>query len=346
MRKKINMKQRKVYIDILNIAACFCVICMHCNGIVHTYSDSVTWRQSMIVETIAYWAVPVFFMMSGATLMSYSERYDTKTYLKKRFLRVGVPFVAWSIINLAWKCYVGRIEFKWSITYLASLIVNNKIENVYWFFMPLFAVYLSIPVLACIRENRSLLKYMLLCGGLTYSIFPVLGKMVGIPFNSSLSFPMTGGYVLYAILGYVLSTEDLSKRQRYIIYINAILCVLLRYFSTTMVSVRTGELYKEFWGYMNFPAVGLSVGVFVLFKYVKWDSIFSNPTRINIVTSVASASFGIYLIHMIVINTFYVYGVNVYGWKWRVIGPILVYFISLVAVKCIQRIPGIKRIIP
>lgn len=208
------------------------------------------------------------------------------------------------------------------------------------------AVYLSIPVLACIKENSSLLKYMLLCGVITYSVFPVLGDLIGIPFNSGLSFPMTGGYVLYAILGYVLSTEDMSKKQRYIVYINAILCVLLRYFSTIIVSVRTGELYKEFWGYMNFPAVGLAVGVFVLFKYAKWDSIFSNLTRINIVTSIASASFGIYLIHMIVINAFYVYGVNVYGLKWRVIGPILVYIISLAAVKCMQSIPGVKRIIP
>ncbi len=319
---------------------------MHCNGIAHRYSDSTEWKQSMIVETIAYWAVPVFFMISGAMLMNYNERYDTKTYLKKRFLRVGIPFVAWSIINLIWKCYVGRIDFKWSITYLVSLIVSNQIENVYWFFMPLFAVYLSIPVLASIKQNRAVLKYMLLCGGLTYSVLPVLGNLIGIPFNSSLYFPMTGGYVLYAILGYILSTEEQSKRQRYIIYINAILCIFLRYFSTVIVSVKTGELYKEFWGYMNFPAVGLAIGVFVFFKYVKWNSIFSNPIGSNVVTSIASASFGIYLIHMIVINVFYAYGVNVYGLKWRIIGPILVYIISLVAVKCMQRIPGIKRITP
>ena len=87
------MKQRKIYIDMLNIVACFCVICMHCNGIVHNYTDSIEWKQSMVVETIAYWAVPVFFMISGATLMNYDERYDTKTYLKKGFRELVFLFL-------------------------------------------------------------------------------------------------------------------------------------------------------------------------------------------------------------------------------------------------------------
>lgn len=54
------MKKREIYLDMLNIVACFCVISMHCNGIVHTYSNTIPWKQSMFVETVAYWAVPVF----------------------------------------------------------------------------------------------------------------------------------------------------------------------------------------------------------------------------------------------------------------------------------------------
>lgn len=340
------MKQRKIYIDMLNIVACFCVICMHCNGIVHNYTDSIEWKQSMVVETIAYWAVPVFFMISGATLMNYDERYDTKTYLKKRFSRVGIPFFIWSIINLIWKCYVGRIEFKWSISYLCSLILNNKIENVYWFFMPLFSVYLCIPVLAYLKKNRNLLKYMLLCGILTYSILPTVGILIQIPFNSSLAFPIAGGYVLYVILGYMISTDDLSKKQRYLIYISAILCACLRYFSTLIGSYNAGALYKVFWGYYNFPAMALSVGVFVLFKSFKYDWFLRNQRRIKVLSGISSASFGIYLMHMIVNNFFYFCGVNASGWKWRMLGPILVYCISLICVKCMQRIPIIKKIVP
>lgn len=107
----------------LNIIACFCVICMHCNGIVHRYSNSAEWKQSMIVETIAYWAVPVFFMMSGATLMNYGERYDIKTHLKKRFLRVGIPFNS----SLSFPMTGGYVLY--AICYIRICSFNRRYEQ-------------------------------------------------------------------------------------------------------------------------------------------------------------------------------------------------------------------------
>ena len=61
-------KKRLYYIDVLNMLACLSVIFMHCNGIVHFYDNSRAWKESMVVETLCYWAVPVFFMITGATL--------------------------------------------------------------------------------------------------------------------------------------------------------------------------------------------------------------------------------------------------------------------------------------
>lgn len=58
---------------------------MHCNGIAHQYSDTAAWRQSMVIETIAYWAVPVYFMISGATLLDYRDKYLTRVFFKRGF---------------------------------------------------------------------------------------------------------------------------------------------------------------------------------------------------------------------------------------------------------------------
>lgn len=52
----------------------------------------------LAIEVLFYWAVPIFFMLTGATLMRYRERYDTKTFLLKRFQRTVIPFLAWSTI--------------------------------------------------------------------------------------------------------------------------------------------------------------------------------------------------------------------------------------------------------
>ena len=87
------MPKRVVCFDALNVLACLSVIAMHCNGAVHVFADTYVWRQSLLVDVLAYWAVPVFIMLSGATLMRYRERYTTKEFLRRRFLKTGIPLV-------------------------------------------------------------------------------------------------------------------------------------------------------------------------------------------------------------------------------------------------------------
>jgi len=77
-------KQRVLYFDLLNIAACFAVICIHHNGLAHTYAANRVWKECLLAEVGCYWAVPVFLMLSGANLMNYREKYSTKTFFKKR----------------------------------------------------------------------------------------------------------------------------------------------------------------------------------------------------------------------------------------------------------------------
>ncbi len=59
----------------------------------------------------------------------------------------------------------------------------TKFEGVYWFFIPLFAVYLSIPVLSLLRKNRKILLYMVSMSIMTISILPTACVLMGITYN-------------------------------------------------------------------------------------------------------------------------------------------------------------------
>ena len=100
---KLLNKERIFYFDILNILAIISVIAMHCNGLVHGDPNTRAWNSSLLVECICYWAVPIFFMLSGANLLRYREKYDTKQFFKKRMLKVVIPFVFWALIMFIWK---------------------------------------------------------------------------------------------------------------------------------------------------------------------------------------------------------------------------------------------------
>ena len=96
------VKERKLYIQILSVFSCFSVVVLHVNGCFWTFSYERYWITANIMESIFYFAVPIFFMISGATLIDYRKRYSTKNFLKKRIMKTVVPFIIWSIIGVIW----------------------------------------------------------------------------------------------------------------------------------------------------------------------------------------------------------------------------------------------------
>ena len=46
------------------------------------------WLIDVVYQSLCIFAVPVFFMISGANLLGYRKKYDTKTFFVKRFKKV------------------------------------------------------------------------------------------------------------------------------------------------------------------------------------------------------------------------------------------------------------------
>lgn len=344
------MKQRRIlYFDILNILACFGVICLHQNGIVHEYDiHTSVFKEALIFEVGFFWAVPVFFMLSGATLFDYRTRYSTKDFLIRRAKRILIPFLFFSFLNLIWRCKNGTFTIEdYSFSNLLTIILFNQHEVVYWFFLPMFATYLCMPVLSLLKDQKRILWYMFFVGFLTLSCFPLLFRAIGSAWNTSANFPMTGGYLIFTILGYQLATTDFSKKQRASFYALAICSALFRYFGTICLSNKAGSLDRTFFDYMQFHSVFLACGVFIFFKQLHLERFFSTPARIKRLAAISSCSFGIYLIHIVV----QFYEPRFTNWTtdsllYRTAGCFLTYGISFAIIFTAKKIPIIKKLIP
>lgn len=337
------MKQRVIYYDLLNTLACLGVIFLHCNGCAHVFSDTLRWKQALMVEVGFYWAVPVFFMLSGATLMNYRESYDTKTFFRRRFLRTVVPFIFWSLLNLV--IYSKEVFLSDPRVWIERIFFTQT-ENVYWFFIPLFSMYLSMPVLSLLKENRRILWYMVGSAFLLQSLLPSLFSLLGMSYNGGLNVSVMGGYLLFALLGYLLSTETLSRRQRIVIYILGIFGALLRYGFTWFSSVATGTLNRTMFNYFGFYSVFLAAAVFVFFRYNQLSASLERfPILIRILKELASCSFGIYLIHMILYLSSFSW-IPKDSWPSRLILPFLIYIVGFFIVYLLKKIPILQRIVP
>lgn len=342
------MKQDRVlYYDLLNILAAFGVVAMHFNGLTHAYSHTWAWRQAFAVNCIFYWAVPVFFMLTGATLMDYREKYDTKTFFRKRFSKTLIPFIAWSLIALTWKVATKQMEPPIGPRSLINLVINTQIIDVYWFFIPLFAVYLCMPALSLLSKSQRALLYMTFTALVCNVILPFFASLIGIDWNSSLSFPLLSGYLVYPVLGYLLSRNELDKKQRLLLYAGGIIGTCWRYGATVFASDAAGELVRRGWGYVSLPCLLEAAAVFVFFKQLKLKALTSSPTAQSLVSKVASCSFGVYLLHMIV----FWYGLQLTGLNggdltWRIIGPFVAYGVCLVLTYLGKQLPILRCLLP
>ena len=249
------MKENRSYqpaLDVMNIVACIAVIAMHMNGAVWSFSYERYWLTSLIIECVCFWAVPVFFMISGATLLDYRTRYTTREYFQKRLGRTGVPFLFWSVVSIFWAVFVTHglePDVLKSAPLFLDAVLNTRGLSIYWFFPPLFALYLAIPFLSLIpQENReTACRYGIAASFATTACLPLLCSLAGIAYNSALNMPVNGGgMVIFLLIGYYVTHYPISKQIRCrVIYPLGVFGLLLRYFGTLIRSYLLGGGWTE-----------------------------------------------------------------------------------------------------
>lgn len=92
----------------------------------------------------------------------------------------------------------------------------------YWFFIPLFSVYLSLPIISLIpyAAKTKIYGFAASYAFLTISVLPVLCKLLGLHFNNDLTTLVSAGFLIYVLLGYLLEYGfKLDFHQRIAIYI-------------------------------------------------------------------------------------------------------------------------------
>ena len=339
-------KKRIIYYDVLNILACIAVIFLHCNGAVHEFSNTRLWKESLVIEVLCYFAVPIFVMISGATLLKYKERYTTKQYFIKRIEKVVIPWVIWSLI-----VYIAKNQ-NFNIINFAQSFIYGKIETIYWFFPLIIYLYCIIPVLSILTDKEEYRKTMWYIVGFIFifqSVLQPVLKMLNIMYPSILNNALgQNSYIMYILLGYLLSTTKLNKNQKIVIYLLAIEALLTRYVYTLFASMSTGVLNQDSWGYTTFTAVFPTIALFVFIKDLDWEKIFEKfKIDTKIVEKLASCSFGVYLMHMIIQKIIVkIFDINTSMYFYRLIFPILAYIICVAIVLIIKKIPIVKKIVP
>lgn len=292
---------RILYLDIINVVSCFSVVALHCDSYIHQYNhaDNIWWLR-VLINVLFYNAVPLFFMLSGATLVGYHKKYGTKTFFRKRIKKTLLPFLAMSLffsVLFVISAYDDKAPIDIVKTIIVGFLTGNVPFTTYWFFIPLFLLYVFMPFISIMVEHlteKQLLGLIGLLFILQSCIVPIISlsnriSWIGVPVHS---LPICG-YVLYALLGYYITHSNIEKSNKALTSIVCLAVVMLA-FRYILVYNATSHSPKVF-NYMAVYAVLPSVAIFMMVKR------FCIGTNNRFVTLLAKRSFGVFLIQQFVI---------------------------------------------
>ena len=347
---KMNMNPPKTnYISLLSVISAIAVVVLHTNGIFWNFSNEPYWFGANIIECLFYFAVPIFFMISGITLLNYNERYSTKTFFIKRINKTLIPFLFWSLIGLLYCLLRHTVHLKdLNFVYIINGILNTSFVQIYWFFIPLFLWYAVVPIFAHIDKNKRDFLYLFVVAMffVINSLIPFLNNVFSLNLNYNLSFNIGGQAFFYALTGYLISKVNFSKKSQIIIAITSFLGLMLHIFGTYYLSVNAGKIVDTYKGYFNVPCILYSLGIFVFIKNIS-DTVFNNKILNKIVFFLKDYTLAIYLLHWFILDIIVYLAKPDMKYLINRLGlPFIIIPLCILITYVIRKIPILKRILP
>ena len=319
-------EKRYLWADSMRAFATLAVIVLHVSVAVEAGFGTIPmkdWLASNIYDSMVRWCVPIFVMLTGSfALNNYDGRF--KSFLIKTFKRIILPFLFWSVLYLIYYNGGNLTDHNTDLTEKFKMVAGKLATGTavhLWFVYMIIGMYLLIPVLnRWVRENNKAEQLFFLGLWVFFLFAQPLWDKYDISFDSS----YFTGFIGYLVLGnFLYKTERKSNSLiLLLIFIGTVFYTVVR---TYYLSLAGGEMNEKHMD--NFmPNIVLScICIYLLFK----NSPLKFPGFLrSTVQTISRYSYGIYLVHILVLDLFLKYANML-----TVIQP--VYSIPLLSITCL-----------
>lgn len=299
-------RPRALYVDVLNVIAIFGVVFLHVRANYWHPADTPRWWAENVLSAVFAIAVPIFFMNSGRNLLGFLRRDSISTFFRKRLLKVVVPYVVWGQLYLLFHAFVLH-RSDYNLQRIGATIFGGSGEvATFWYLEATIGIYLIIPVLALALAGAEKLglcpvKVVAALTALAFfsaALVPLIrGYFPG--FMPDLEIPLSG-YVLYFLLGYLITNIELSRMKRWVIYALGAVGLASFIFVAGGYMLRH-DVHADLWnGYLSVGTVFFAAAVYVAAHNTDWSFM---PQRIaSLFTKLSGLTFGVFLIHLMLID--------------------------------------------
>ncbi len=343
-------------IDAIRTVSALAVVLLHVSaGFVVTEITnplSINWIAANFYDSLTRFCVPFFIMISGFFLLDPAKDIDIKSFYRKRFMKVIIPLLVWSVIYIGFEVFLNNVLKHRSFTLPGFLkgtldkFIYGKTYYHLWYMYMLAGLYLFTPFLRMIIK-QSTAKELIVFTVLTLSIAAIHSTWNFIHSLNINPGPSKSLFLYwfidnigYFFFGYLIKEVKVNKK---LLLISAIGSLLLINILTLVLSFYYGK--KGLWVYsFTSPFVMLySISLFpILLNLFK-------SKHFNFLSIISPLSFGIYLIHPIALDFVVLFQRKLFITKYPLIFiPIatgIIFCVSGVIIYLMRKIKILKQII-
>ncbi len=358
-------KTKKVYLEIMRIIAVFFVIFNHTsnNGFflfsLHPTNSLQFWLY-LFISIFCKFSVPLFFMISGALLLD-DKKDSLKELYKKKIFNIFIILLTFSFVYYIFDIYNNQLSFSFNVFF--SRLYSYRLKYHLWYLYAYIAFLITIPFLRSLVKNlkNKYFYYMIILSIILTGILPCLEYLIfhgNITLNNDIRPSwILQSIILYPCIGYYLehriTLENNKKNNLLILCAVNMLGIFISCYMTYLKGQIDGFLTESdsqtFFG--NFILLN-AIFIYIITKYIYTNHNILHKFD-NLFLSVGKCSFGIYLIHVFVLENFsFIYHIFCFLKNLGINSMISCFIYCFIIMCCsyfstliISKIPIIKKIV-
>ena len=309
-----NKRVNFTYIDILRIFSMFSVVGLHTVADnLRLYRLTTNWHFANAVTSLLSIAVPVFFMISGALILSSPKAISLRYTYKKRLTKILIPFIVWSLLAVLYYFLTGYYYYGRELNleptiYRLTHLLGQPVTIHLWFIYALVPLYIISPILKVLVDNmpEKITKYAIALWFIFSSVMltvarlvnPEIKEMFMLSYSYNLNF--MDGYIGYFLVGYYLHNTK-KKFSPDLLLTVIVVCYTMIFGGTWLYQTMSENYFEGFKVYSGTFVLVMSVAVFLFVKQMCVNHEFKKGTLIRL-KFFSSVSYMVYLVHNLLIH--------------------------------------------
>jgi len=308
---------RNIGIDVLRILACYLVIQSHAGEFYYIAPDGSILHGAgnlavMLFNSLCRCSVPLFVAISGFFILPV--KYATGEFFKRRLTRVGIPFVLWCCIYAFYQSFTEKGGLPAALVHILNIPVNygTQIGHLWYVYM-LLGIYLFAPIISPwlkLASKRSVEFYLAIWAftGFVPYIHLVFPEIWGECYwNHTPMLYYFSGFLGYAVLGFYIRNFH-SEKSKWDLPLGFALTALGYVISAAIFShqlnvAKTVAALELSWSFDTINVALMTMGMLLMAKNICFQK--SGAWYARCITDVSLQTYGIYLVHIIILDIVY-----------------------------------------